>query len=70
MKFLSFKHSESETKKQTLDDTRVCIGPKMRSPRLLLTGWTPKSLFKHRAHHWDTPTYHSSHKTLTSLHTN
>jgi hypothetical protein len=51
MKFLSFKHSESETKKQTLDDTRARIGPKMRSPRLLLTGRAPKSLSKHRAHH-------------------
>jgi hypothetical protein len=70
MKFLNFKHSEIETKKQTLDDIRARIGPKMRNPRLLLTGRALKSLSKHRAHHWDTPTYHSSHKTLTSLHIN
>jgi hypothetical protein len=38
MKFLSFKHSGSETKILTLDDARVRTGPKMRSPRLLLDG--------------------------------
>jgi hypothetical protein len=69
MKCLSSKHSESETKILPLGDTRVRIGPKMRSPRLLLTGRAPKSLPKHRAHHWATLTCHSSHKTLTSLHT-
>jgi hypothetical protein len=66
MKFLSFKHSGSETKILTLGDTRARIGPKMQSPRLLLT---PKSLPKHQAHHWATPTCHSSHKTLVALHT-
>jgi hypothetical protein len=69
MKFLSFKHSGSETKLLPLGDTRARIGPKMRSPRLLLTGRTPKSLPTPRACHWVTPTCHSSHKTLTSLHT-
>jgi hypothetical protein len=65
----SFKHSGSETKILTLGDTRVRIGPKMRSPRLLLTGRAPKSLPIPRARHWATPTCHSNHKTLTSLHT-
>jgi hypothetical protein len=71
MKFSSFKnkHSGSETKILTLGDTRVRIGPKMRSPRLLLTGREPKSLPKHRAYHWATLTCHSSHKTLAALHT-
>jgi hypothetical protein len=69
MKFSSFKHSGSETKILTLGDTRARIGPRMRSPRLLLTGRAPKSLPKHRAHHWATPTCHSSHKTLAALHT-
>jgi hypothetical protein len=69
MKFLSFKHSGSKTKALPLDDTRAHIGPKMRSPQLLFTGRAPKSLFTPRAHHWATPTCHSSHKTLTSLHT-
>jgi hypothetical protein len=71
MKFSSFKnkHSGSETKILTLGDTRVRISPKMHSPRLLLTGWAPKSLPKHRAYHWATPTCHSSHKTLAALHT-
>jgi hypothetical protein len=67
MKFLSFKHSRSETKILTLDDIRARIGPKIRSPRLLLTGWAPKSLPTPRARHWATPTCHSSHKTLASL---
>jgi hypothetical protein len=44
MKFSSFKHSESETKILPLGDTRACIGSKMRSPQLLLTGGLP-SLF-------------------------
>jgi hypothetical protein len=69
MKFLSFKHSESETKILPLDDTRARIGPKMRSPRLLLTVRAPKSLPTPRAHHWTTPICHSSHKTLPTLHT-
>jgi hypothetical protein len=69
MKFSSFKHSGSETKILTLGDTRACISPKMRSPRLLLTGRAPKSLPTPRARHWATPTCHSSHKTLASLHT-
>jgi hypothetical protein len=38
MKCSSLKHSGSETKIVSLDDTRVRIDPKMRSPRLLLTG--------------------------------
>jgi hypothetical protein len=69
MKFSSFKHSGSETKILPLDDTRARIDPKMRSPRLLLTGRVPKSLPAPRARHWATATCHSSHKTLTSLHT-
>jgi hypothetical protein len=70
MKFLSFKHSKSETKILTLGDARAHIGPKMRSPQLLLTGRAPKSPPTPRAHHWATLTCHSNHKTLTSLHTN
>jgi hypothetical protein len=69
MKFLSLKHSVSETKILTLGDTRACIGPKMRSPQLLLTRRAPMSLPMPRAHYWATPTCHSSHKTLASLHT-
>jgi hypothetical protein len=69
MKFSSFTHSGSETKILTLGDTRARIGPRMRSPRLLLTGRAPKSLPTPRAHHWATRTCHSSHKTLASLHT-
>jgi hypothetical protein len=69
MKFLSFKHSRSETKILPLGDTMARIGPKMRSPRLLLTGWAPKSLPTPRTRHWATPTCHSSNKTLVSLHT-
>jgi hypothetical protein len=68
MKFSSFKHSGSKTKILTLGDTRARIGPKMRSPRLLLMGRAPKSLPRPRAHHWATPTCHSSHKTLATLH--
>jgi hypothetical protein len=69
MKFLSFKHRGSETKILPLGDTRARIGPKMQSPRLLLTERAAKSLPTPRAHHWATPTCHSSHKTLASLHT-
>jgi hypothetical protein len=69
MKCSSLKHSGSETKILTLGDTRARIGPKMRSPRLLLMGRAPKSLPTLWAHHWATPTYHSSHKTLATLHT-
>jgi hypothetical protein len=69
MKCSSLKHSGSETKILSLDDTRACIGPKMWSPRLLLTGRAPMSPRKPRSHHWATPNCHSSHNTLTSLHT-
>jgi hypothetical protein len=69
MEFSSFKHNGSETKILLLGDTRARIGPKMRSPRLLLTGQAPKSLPTPRARHWTTPTCHNSHKTLASLHT-
>jgi hypothetical protein len=69
MKFSSFKHSGSETKILPLGNTRARIGPKMRRPRLLLMGRAPKSLPNYQAHHRVTPTYHSSHKTLASLHT-
>jgi hypothetical protein len=69
MKFLSFKHSGSETKILPLGDTRAHIGHKMRSPRLLLTGRAPKSLPTPQARHWATLTCHNSHKTLVSLHT-
>jgi hypothetical protein len=69
MKFSSFKHSGSETKILSLGDARARIGPKMRSPRLLLMGRALKSLPKHQTHHWATPTCHSSHKTLAALHT-
>jgi hypothetical protein len=71
MKFSSFKnkHSGSKTKILPLGDTRARIGPKMRSPRLLLMGRAPKSLPRTQAHHWATPTCHSSHKTLAALHT-
>jgi hypothetical protein len=69
MKFLSFKHSGSETKILSLGDTRARIGPKMRSPRLQLMGRALKSLPTPQARHWVIPTCHSSHKTLASLHT-
>jgi hypothetical protein len=69
MKFLSFKHSASETKILTLIDTRAHISPNMRSPWLLLTGRAPKSPPTLWARHWATPTCHSSHKILASLHT-
>jgi hypothetical protein len=69
MKCSNFKYSGSETKILPLGDIRARISPKMRSLRLLLTGRAPKSLPNHRAHHRATPTCHSSHKTLASLHT-
>jgi hypothetical protein len=50
MKFSSFKYSGSETKILPLGDTRARIGPKMRSPRLQLTGQASKSLPMLRAH--------------------
>jgi hypothetical protein len=69
MKFSSFKHDGSETKILPLGDTRARIGPRMRSPRLLLTGQALKSLLRPRACHWATPNCHSSHKTLAALYT-
>jgi hypothetical protein len=69
MKYLSLKHSRSETKILILDDTRARIGPKMRSPQLLLTGQAPKSPPNLQARHWATLNCHNSHKTLASLHT-
>jgi hypothetical protein len=69
MKCSSFKHSRSETKILPLSDTRARIGPKMRSPQLLLTGQAPKSPPKPRARHWATPNCYSCHNTLASLHT-
>jgi hypothetical protein len=67
MKCSSLKHSESETKVLSLGDTMARIGPKMRSPYLLLTGRDHMSPPDHRAHHWVTPNCHSSHNTLASL---
>ena len=69
MKCLSSKHSKNEIKILTLGDTMACIGPKMRSPRWLLTGRAPKSLSTPRGRRWVTPNCHSSHKTLAYLHT-
>jgi hypothetical protein len=69
MKFSSFKHNGSENKILPLGDTGARIDPKMRSPRLQLTGRAPKSLPRPQARHWATPTCHSSHKTLAALHT-
>jgi hypothetical protein len=69
MKCLSLKYSGSETKILSLGDTRARIGPKMRSPRLLLMGRALKSPPNPRARHWATLNCHSSHNTLTSLHT-
>jgi hypothetical protein len=69
MKCSSLKYSGSETKILTLGDTRARIGPKMQSPRLLLTGRAPMSPLRLRVRHWATPNCHSSHKTLASLHT-
>jgi hypothetical protein len=68
MKCLNFKHIRSETEILPLGDTRARIGPKMRIPRLLLTGRAPKSPPKLRIRHWATLNCHSSHKTLASLH--
>jgi hypothetical protein len=70
MKCSSLKHSGSETKILSLGDTRARIGPKMRSPWLLLTEQAPKSLSTPQAHRWATPNCHNSHKTMASLHTN
>jgi hypothetical protein len=50
MKCSSLEHSGSKTKILALDDTRARIGPMMRSPRLLLTGHTPKSPSPHSHH--------------------
>jgi hypothetical protein len=69
MKCSNLKHSGSEIKILSLGDTRARIDPMMRSPRLLLTERAPKSPLNPQAHHWATPTCHSSHKTLVSLHT-
>jgi hypothetical protein len=69
MKCSSLKRSGSEIKILPLSDTRTRIGPKMRSPQLLLTGQAPMSPLKPRACHWATPNYHNSHNTLASLHT-
>jgi hypothetical protein len=69
MKCSSFKHCKSETKILPLGDTRACIGPKMRSPRLLLTGRALKFPPKLQVRHWATPKCHISHNTLLSLHT-
>jgi hypothetical protein len=65
----SLRHSGSETKILALDDVRARIRTMMRSPRLLLMGWDPKSLLSLQAHHWITPIYHSSHNTQIFLHT-
>jgi hypothetical protein len=50
----SFKQSGSKTKTLTLGDARAGIGPKMRSPRLLLMGWALESLPTPQARHWAT----------------
>jgi hypothetical protein len=67
MKCSILKQSGSETKILSLGDAR--IGPKMLSPRLLLTGWALMSPPKPQTHHWATLTCYNSHKTLASLHT-
>jgi hypothetical protein len=69
MKCSSFEHSGSETKILPPGDIRAHIGPKMRSPRLMLMGWALTSPPKLWVHHWATPNCHSSHNTLASLHT-
>jgi hypothetical protein len=69
MKCSTLKHGGSENKILPLDDARARIGPMMRSPRPLLTGWAPKSLFNPQARHWGTPTCHSSRNTQACLHT-
>jgi hypothetical protein len=68
MKCSSLKYTGSETKILTLGDTRDRMGPKMRSPRLLLVGRVPMSPPNPQARHWATPNCHSSHKTMASLH--
>jgi hypothetical protein len=69
MKCSSSKHCGSETKILSLGNTRARIRTKMPSPRLLVMGRAPKSAPNPQAHHWATPNCHSSHNTLTSLHT-
>jgi hypothetical protein len=69
MKCSSLKYSGSETKILSLGDTRARIGPKMRSPRLLLTERAPMSPPKLQIRHWATPNCHNSQNTLASLHT-
>jgi hypothetical protein len=69
MKCSSIKYSGSETKILSLGDTRARIDPKIRSPRLLLTGRAPMSPPNPWARHWATPNCHNSHKILASLHT-
>jgi hypothetical protein len=69
MKCSSLKYTGSETKILSLGDTRVYIGPKMQSPRLLLTGRALMSPPNSQARHWVTPNCHNSHNILTSLHT-
>jgi hypothetical protein len=69
MKCSSFKHSGSETKILSLDNTRTRVSPMTQSPRLLLTGRAPKSPPNPRAHHWATSTYRNSHNTQAPLHT-
>jgi hypothetical protein len=69
LKCLRLKHNGSETKILTLNDIKAHIGPMIRSPRLLLTGQTPKSHPSPRAHHWATQIYNISRNTQTSLHT-
>jgi hypothetical protein len=69
MKCLSLKHSGSKIKILALGNIRACIGPMMRSPRLLLTGQAPKSPYSPRTRHWATPICYSSHNTEASLHT-
>jgi hypothetical protein len=68
MKCSSLKHSGRETKILSLGDTRARISPMMWSPRLLFTGWAPKSLPSPRAHHWATPICHTSRNIQTCLH--
>jgi hypothetical protein len=47
----SLKHCRTETKILSLDDTRACISPIMRSPQRLLTRRAPNSLPSPRACH-------------------
>jgi hypothetical protein len=69
MKCSSLKYSGREIKILSLSDTRARISPKMQSPQLLLTRQASKSPPNPQAHHWTTPTCHSNHNTLASLHT-